>query len=101
MVHNHNLAKAISDVGWGIFVNFIDYKLQQKGGLLLEIDRFFPSSKTCSNCLYQMSEMPLDIREWTCPSCGTGHDRDENASKNLTKSEVRSQKSEVIFVTEI
>ncbi|MGK7881274.1 MAG: RNA-guided endonuclease InsQ/TnpB family protein [Crocosphaera sp.] len=83
MVRNHNLAKAISDVGWGMFVNFLDYKLEQKGGLLVEIDRFFPSSKTCSNCLYQMSEMPLDIREWTCPSCGTHHDRDENASKNI------------------
>ena len=61
----------------------MDYKLQQKGGLLVEIDRFFPSSKTCSNCLAQMSEMPLEMREWTCPSCGTDHDRDENASKNI------------------
>ncbi len=89
MVRNHNLAKAISDVGWGIFVNFIDYKLQQKGGLLVEIDRWFPSSKTCSNCLYQMSEMPLDIREWTCPSCGIHHDRDENASKNIRAEGIR------------
>ncbi len=86
---NHNLAKAISDVGWGIFVNFIDYKLQQKGGLLVEIDRWFPSSKTCSNCLYQMSEMPLDIREWTCPNCGMHHDRDENASKNIRAEGIR------------
>ena len=83
MVCNHKLAKAISDVGSGIFVNFLDYKLQQKGGLLIEIDRWFPSSKTCCNCLYQMSEMPLEMREWTCPNCGTHHDRDENASKNI------------------
>jgi putative transposase len=89
MVRNHNLAKAISDVGWGMFVNFLDYKLQQKGGLLVEIDRWFPSSKTCSNCLYQMSEMPLDVREWTCPSCGTRHDRDENASKNIRAEGIR------------
>jgi putative transposase len=89
MVRNHNLAQAISDVGWGMFVNFLDYKLQQKGGLLVEIDRFFPSSKTCSNCLYQMSDMPLDIREWTCPSCGTHHDRDENASKNIRAEGIR------------
>lgn len=89
MVRNHNLAKAISDVGWGMFVNFLAYKLEQKGGLLVEIDRFFPSSKTCSNCLYQMSEMPLDVREWTCPSCGTHHDRDENASKNIRAEGIR------------
>ena len=89
MIRNHNLAKAISDVGWGMFVNFVDYKLQQKGGLLVEIDRWFPSSKTCSNCLYQMSEMPLEIREWTCPSCGTHHDRDENASKNIRAEGIR------------
>lgn len=89
MVRNHKLAKAISEVGWGIFVNFLDYKLQQKGGLLVEIDRWYPSSKTCSNCLYQMSDMPLDIREWTCPSCGTHHDRDENAAKNIRAEGIR------------
>jgi transposase len=53
MVRLRSLALAISDVGWGMFVNFLDYKLKDKGGLLLEIDRFFPSSKTCSECLYQ------------------------------------------------
>jgi putative transposase len=89
MVRNHCLAKAISDVGWGTFVNFLDYKLKEKGGLLVEIERWFPSSKTCSNCLYQMSEMPLDIREWTCPNCGTHHDRDENASKNIRGEGIR------------
>jgi putative transposase len=89
MVRNHCLAKAISDVGWGTFINFLDYKLQQKGGLLVEIDRWFPSSKTCSNCLYQMSEMPLDVREWICPSCGSHHDRDENASKNIRAEGIR------------
>ncbi|MDY7005310.1 MAG: RNA-guided endonuclease TnpB family protein [Cyanobacteriota bacterium] len=83
MVCNHNLAKSISDVGWGMFINFLDYKLQQKGGLLVEINRWFPSSKTCSNCLYQMDKMPLDVREWTCPSCSTHHDRDSNAAKNI------------------
>ena len=89
MVRNPKLAKAISDVGWGMFTNFLDYKLKEKGGLLLEIDRFFPSSKTCSNCLYVMSDMPLDIREWTCPSCGTHHDRDENAAKNIRAEGIR------------
>ncbi|MDJ0746726.1 MAG: RNA-guided endonuclease TnpB family protein [Xenococcaceae cyanobacterium MO_167.B27] len=76
-------------VGWGMFVNFLDYKLKEKGGLLLEIDRFFPSSKTCSSCLYQMSDMPLEVRQWTCPSCGTHHDRDENAAKNIRAEGIR------------
>ncbi|MDJ0741909.1 MAG: RNA-guided endonuclease TnpB family protein [Xenococcaceae cyanobacterium MO_167.B27] len=89
MVRNRKLAKAISDAGWGMFTNFLDYKLKEKGGLLLEIDRWFPSSKTCSSCLYQMSDMPLEVRQWTCPSCGTHHDRDENAAKNIRTEGIR------------
>lgn len=89
MVKNHKLAKAISDVGWGIFVNFLDYKLKLKGGLLVEIDRWFPSSKICSNCLYQIGEMPLDVRQWDCPSCKTDHDRDGNASINIRAEGIR------------
>jgi putative transposase len=89
MVRNHKLAKAISDVGWGMFVNFLDYKLKLKGGLLLEIDRWFSSSKICFNCLYQIGEMPLNIREWICPSCDTHHDRDENAAKNIRAEGIR------------
>nr|WP_250125129.1 transposase [Chroococcidiopsis sp. CCMEE 29] len=83
MVRNHNLAKAISDVGWGTFINFLAYKLERKGARLVEIDRWFPSSKLCANCFYQMGEMPLDVREWTCPHCGTHHDRDGNAATNI------------------
>ena len=89
MVRNHKLAKAISDVGWGTFINFLEYKLKEKGGLLVEIDRWFPSSKTCSDCLYQMDKMPLEVREWNCPNCGTHHDRDENASKNIRAEGIR------------
>jgi putative transposase len=89
MVRNHNLAKAISDAGWGMFTNFLDYKLQRKGGLLVEIDRWFPSSQLCSNCSYQMAEMPLDVREWTCPDCGTHHDRDGNAAYNIRAEGIR------------
>lgn len=61
MVCNPKLAKAISDVSWGMFVNFLDYKLKEKGGILVEIDRWFPCSKTCSNCYYQIAELSLDI----------------------------------------
>ncbi|MEC4815186.1 MAG: RNA-guided endonuclease TnpB family protein, partial [Scytonema sp. PMC 1069.18] len=89
MIRNHNLAKAISDAGWGMFTNFLDYKLQRKGGLLVEIDRWFPSSKLCSNCFYQMADMPLDVREWTCPNCGTHHDRDGNAAANIRAEGIR------------
>ncbi|GET42259.1 transposase [Microseira wollei NIES-4236] len=78
---NHNLAKAISDVGWGTFTNFLAYKLERFGAKLVEIDRWFPSSKLCSNCYdQQVDEMPLEVREWTCPDCGTHHDRDGNAA---------------------
>jgi putative transposase len=89
MVRNHNLAKAISDVGWGMFTNFLAYKLEKKGGKLVEIDRWFPSSKLCSNCYYQVEEMPLDVREWTCPHCGIHHDRDGNAATNIREEGIR------------
>jgi putative transposase len=86
---NHNLAKAISDVGWGMFTNFLAYKLDKKGGKLVEIDRWFPSSKLCSNCYHQVEEMPLDVREWNCSHCGTHHDRDGNAATNIREEGIR------------
>ncbi|MGL4498733.1 MAG: RNA-guided endonuclease InsQ/TnpB family protein, partial [Planktothrix sp.] len=89
MVRNHKLAKSISDCGWGTFTNFLAYKLERKGAKLVEIDRWFPSSKLCSNCFYQVSEMPLDVREWTCPDCGTAHDRDGNAAMNIRTEGIR------------
>lgn len=89
MVRNHNLAKAISDAGWGTFTNFLAYKLEKKGGKLVEIDRWFPSSKLCSSCYYQIDKLPLDIREWTCPNCGTRHDRDGNAAINIRAEGIR------------
>ncbi len=89
MVRNQKLALAISDVGWGMFVNFLAYKLERKEGSFVEIDRFFPSSKKCSCCGHVMDELPLDIREWDCPSCGTHHDRDENASLNIRNEGIR------------
>jgi len=89
MVRNHKLAASISDVGWGMFVNFLSYKLEFEGKVLVEIDRWFPSSKLCSNCHYQVDEMPLEVRVWTCPSCGTHHDRDGNASANIRAEGIR------------
>jgi putative transposase len=91
---NHKLAKAISDLGWGTFTNFLAYKLERKGSKLVEIDRWFPSSKLCSNCFYQISEMPLDVREWICPHCNTHHDRDGNAAINIRAEGIRMLKAE-------
>ncbi|MEH2417859.1 RNA-guided endonuclease InsQ/TnpB family protein [Nostoc sp.] len=89
MVRNRKLAKSISDVGWGTFVNFLDYKLKQQDGQLIEIGRFFPSSKTCSCCSHVVDELTLDVREWDCPSCNTHHDRDGNAALNIRKEGMR------------
>ncbi len=89
MVRNRKLSKAISDVGWGMFVNFLAYKLDQEEGKLIEIDRFFPSSKKCSCCGHVVDELPLDVREWDCSSCGTHHDRDENAASNIRTEGIR------------
>ncbi|MEH2297201.1 RNA-guided endonuclease InsQ/TnpB family protein [Nostoc sp.] len=89
MVRNRKLAKSISDVGWGMFVNFLDYKLNDIDGQLIEIGRFFPSSKTCSCCGHILDVLPLDIREWDCPKCETHHDRDDNASQNIRTEGIR------------
>lgn len=89
LVRNRKLSKAISDVGWGTFVNFLAYKLERKEASLIEIDRFFPSSKKCSCCGRIVDELPLDIREWDCPSCGTHHDRDGNAALNIRTEGIR------------
>jgi putative transposase len=89
MVRNRKLSKAISDVGWGMFVKFLSYKLERKEGKLIELDRFFPSSKKCSCCNHVIDELPLDIREWDCPMCGTHHDRDGNAALNIRTEGIR------------
>jgi putative transposase len=83
MVKNPNLSKAISQVGWGMFTTMLKYKAENEGKVYLEVNRFFASSKTCNNCLYQVSSLPLDIRHWECPNCGTPHDRDINAARNI------------------
>jgi len=83
MVKNHCLAKSIQQVGWGQFQTMLKYKCEQDGKIYLEVDRFFPSSKTCNHCLNVVDSLPLDIRQWECPSCKTKHDRDINASKNI------------------
>ena len=83
MVRNRPLAKAISDCGWGEFRRQLEYKAARAGRRLIVINRFYPSSKTCSACGHQLTELSLSIRAWHCPSCGTRHDRDVNAAKNI------------------
>jgi putative transposase len=83
MVKNPKLALAISDSGWSELVRQLDYKCRWYGRTLVKIDRWFPSSKRCSCCGHIVDKMPLNIRDWQCPSCGTHHDRDVNASKNV------------------
>ncbi len=83
MVKNRKLARAISDCGWGEFVRQLEYKCRWYGRTLIKIDGYYPSSKRCSSCGYIAEKMPLSIREWECPQCGTHHDRDWNAAKNI------------------
>lgn len=82
MMKNHHLAQAISDCGWGMFVNMLEYKCDN----LVKIDKWFASSQTCSECGYvNTATKNLAIREWTCPNCGTKHNRDLNAAKNIER----------------
>jgi putative transposase len=89
MVKNHKLSKAISDCGWGMFGTMLKYKAEKEGKTYQEVDRFFPSSKTCHICLNQVSSLPLDIRSWTCEHCQTTHDRDINAAVNIKNEALR------------
>ncbi len=83
MVKNHKLARSISDASWGEFNRQLEYKCEWYGKELIKIDRYFPSSKRCGDCGYIVDKLPLNVREWECPKCGTNHDRDINASKNI------------------
>ena len=81
MVRNRKLAKAISDCGWGTFRQMLGYKAAKAGRRLIMIDRWYPSSKTCSSCGHLLASLSLNTRTWQCPSCRTRHDRDINAAK--------------------
>ncbi len=83
MVKNHKLALAISDASWGELIRQLSYKCQWYDRELIKIDRWFPSSKRCGKCGYIIDKLPLNIREWECPKCGTNHDRDLNTVKNI------------------
>jgi len=83
MMKNHKLSKAIGDVAWGKFLTTLEYKSDWNDKQIVRIDRFFPSSKTCSKCGWINQGLTLRDREWTCPQCGSHHDRDANAAINI------------------
>ena len=83
MIKNRTLARAISHTGWGEFRRQLTYKAQRSGRKLMVVDRFYPSTKTCSACGHLLVSLSLGTRHWTCPGCGTLHDRDINAAKSI------------------
>jgi putative transposase len=83
MVKNRHLSRAISDIGFFEFRRQLNYKAAQRGGRIVVADRWHPSSKTCSCCGHVLETLPLAVRKWVCPACGSVHDRDVNAAINL------------------
>ena len=83
MLGNRSLARAIADASWAELRSMLEYKADWYGRAVIAIDRWYPSSKTCSACGHLLGSLPLGVREWTCPGCGTIHDRDINAARTI------------------
>ena len=103
MVKNHKLAKAISDSSWSTFTTMLAYKAQWYGKTLVKIDRWYPSSKTCSGCnhLLAKAKLPLSLRSWDCPSCLQTNDRDINASINILNEGLKLATLKTVGATEL
>lgn len=85
-----NFGKSVSDNGWGMFVTFLKYKLEEQGKQLVKVDKFYASSQTCSVCGYKNAAIKnIAIRAWDCPGCGVHHDRDINAAINIKNEGMR------------
>lgn len=85
MVANEKLARSINDIGFYEFRRQLEYKAALSGSTVVVVDRWFPSSKTCSICGAKAEKMPLSVRQWTCAHCGAEHDRDINAARNIER----------------
>jgi putative transposase len=84
MMKDHKLARSISDASWNEFFRKLEYKMGDRGGILIKVPRTYPSSQICSCCGRQNRKVrDLSIRSWTCPECGAQHDRDKNAAVNI------------------
>lgn len=100
MMKNRHLSKAVASVGWYGFFQKVKYKLERTGSRFLQVSRWFPSSQTCSCCGYQNTDVRnLTVREWTCPECGSYHDRDGNAQQMILKEGLRLLKEMDVKVT--
>ena len=83
MMKNHKLASSISEMNFGEFRRMLEYKARWYNRKIVFVDRYYPSSKTCSHCGNKYKDLTLSVIEWTCPECGTRHDRDINAAMNI------------------
>lgn len=89
MTKNHHSAKVIQDASFGTLVSMLKYKAAWHNRQIIEVGRFYPSSKVCSSCCHRMQYMGLEVRKWTCPNCHTTHDRDINAAINIKNEGLR------------
>ena len=81
--------RKVSDLGFAEFVNVLEHHCRKAGSELIKVDRFYPSSKTCSECGLIKAELGLKDRNWVCSECGADHDRDKNAATNIKREGLR------------
>ena len=98
MIKNKKLARSIADVSWSMFKTFISYKADWANKKVIIIDRYFASSKQCSGCKEKNTMLSLSDREWVCPKCGTKHDRDINAAKNIKEEGIRVLQTQLMLI---